>query len=84
MGSPARGWVPKGAEGFLVPLVSAGCMNGSGACAVIAESSESGVTAQSPSYERDTPATSNRVYNSLQFLALLELEKFISMNFPVP
>lgn len=59
-------------------------MNGSGACAVIAESSRSGVTAQSPSYEHDTPATSNHVYNSLQFLALLELEKFISMNFPVP
>lgn len=83
MGSPASGWVPKGAEGSLVPLVSAGCMKGSGACAVIAESSESGVTAQSLSYERDMPATSNRVYNSLQFLALLELEKFISMNFPV-
>lgn len=76
------GSVLEDAEGFLVPLMFMWSISGSAVCAAIAESPENGVTAQSSSYKCDMPATSNCVYNPLQFLALLESEKFISMNFP--
>ena len=74
--------VVEDAEGFLVPPMFEWSISGSTVCAAIAESSESGVTAQSSSCKCAMPATSNCVYNPLQFLALLESEKFICMNFP--
>lgn len=75
------GLVFEDAEGFLVTLMLVLSISGSTVCAAIAESSQSGVTAQS-SYKCDVPAPSDCVYHPLQFLALLELEKFISVNFP--
>lgn len=72
----------KDVEGFPAPPVLVWSTSGSAVCAAIAESSESGLTAQSPPRKCNMPETSNRVYNPLQFLALLELEKLISMNFP--